>query len=310
MASPVLSEDVETVDVAHSRARRHPWQWVASVVAVLFGAWVVMTGITSPELDWAIIAKYLTFRSILVGLWTTIWLTVVAMLLGIIGGVALAVARTSKNIPIRAIAEAYVWFFRGTPLLVQLIFWYNIALFLPTMSIGVPFGPALWQAPTNNIITPIIAAVLGLSLNEAAYMCEVVRGGVLSVGKGQTEAAQALGLSSWNAFTRIILPQAMRAIVPPTGNQVIGMLKGTSLVSVIAVSELLYSAQTIYNTNAEVIPLLMVVSIWYLIVTSVLYVFQAAIERHYGRGAARTDSRKRKMWKTSPVTLSVPEEAR
>ena len=285
-ADGIADAPVTAVDVADAKHRRHPLQWVAGLVTVAIVAGLAYMLATNTSLQWGEVVKYFTVSSILRGLWTTVWLTVVAMALGIAGGVLLAAARLSRNPLVKSAANAYVWFFRGTPLLVQLTFWYNAAIFLPIVKIPLPGGHALIDQSTNTLITPLIAAVLGLALNEAAYMCEVVRGGLISVSPGQSEAAQSLGLSRGTIFRRIVLPQAMRAIVPPTGNQVIGMLKGTSLVSVIAVSDLLYSSQAIYAVNGRVIPLLVVASLWYLVCTSVLYVIQARLEKRFGRGAA------------------------
>ena len=178
----------------------------------------------------------------------------------------------------------FVWFFRGTPLLVQLILWYNLSFLFPQITLSIPFGPTLAAWNSNDLITPITAAIIGLALNEAAYMAEIIRGGLLSVDRGQMETAEAFGMRPMRALWRIVIPQAMRSIVPPTGNQFISMIKATSLVSVIAMADLLYSAQSIYNRNFEVIPLLMVAVLWYLLITSILSVIQSRIERYYARG--------------------------
>jgi polar amino acid transport system permease protein len=184
----------------------------------------------------------------------------------------------------------YIWFFRGTPVLVQLLFWYNIAALYPKIALGIPFGPAFVHADANTLITPFTAAILGLGLNEGAYMAEIVRAGIISVDAGQSDAAQSLGMTRLQTMRRIVLPQAMRVIIPPTGNETISMLKTSSLASVIVVTELLYAAQLIYSVNFKTIPLLIVASIWYIVCTSVLYVGQYYLERHYGRGAARERS--------------------
>jgi polar amino acid transport system permease protein len=193
----------------------------------------------------------------------------------------------SDNPVLRGVCGAYVWFFRGVPVLVQLVFWYNLSALLPRISFGIPFGPEFASGQTNTLITPLLAAILGLGLNEAAYMAEIVRGGLLGVDPGQREASAALGISHARTLRRVVLPQAMRFIVPPTGSQVINMLKATSLVSVIALADLLYTVQSIYNRTFETIPLLIVACLWYLVMTSVLYVGQSFIERHYARGATR-----------------------
>jgi len=178
----------------------------------------------------------------------------------------------------------YIWLFRGTPVLVQLLFWQFISALYPTLSFGIPFGPEFVHGDANHLITPFTAAILGLGLNEGAYMAEIVRAGIISVDEGQTDAAQALGMSRLQTMRRIVLPQAMRVIIPPTGNETISMLKTSSLVSVIAYPELLYSAQLIYAVNYLQIPLLLTASIWYLAVTSVLSVGQYYVERHFRRG--------------------------
>jgi polar amino acid transport system permease protein len=195
--------------------------------------------------------------------------------------------RLSANSMVTGAAWLYIWFFRGTPVLVQLLLWFNFAALYPRIKLGIPFGPAFISGDVNNLILPFTAAMLGLGLNEAAYMSEIVRAGILSVDHGQTEAAQALGMSQIGTMQRIILPQAMRIIIPPTGNEIIAMLKTTSLASVIALSELLYSAQLIYGRTFQTIPLLIVASVWYLVLTSVLSAGQYYLERYFARGAAR-----------------------
>ena len=199
----------------------------------------------------------------------------------------MAIMRLSPNPLVSGASWLYIWFFRGTPVLVQLIFWYNIAALYPKLNLGIPFGPAFVHGNANTLIKPFTAAILGLGLNEGAYMAEIVRAGIISVDDGQTLAAQSLGLTRLQTMRRIVLPQAMRVIIPPTGNETISMLKTTSLVSVIAVADLLYAGQEIYSLNFETIQLLIVVSAWYLVCTSVLYVGQYYLERHYARGAAR-----------------------
>jgi polar amino acid transport system permease protein len=217
----------------------------------------------------------------------TLELTAIAMVVGIVLGVGLAVMRLSPNPLVSGASGLYVWFFRGTPVLVQLLFWNFISALYPTISVGIPFGPDLVHGDANTLVTPFIAAILGLGLNQAAYQAEIVRGGVLAVEEGQTEAAKALGMTRLLTMRRIVLPQAMRVIIPPTGNEVISMLKTSSLVSVIAYPELLYSAQLIYAVNFRQIPLLLVVCIWYLFVTTLLSIGQYYLERRFGRGTAR-----------------------
>jgi polar amino acid transport system permease protein len=198
--------------------------------------------------------------------------------------VAIATLRLSVNPLLSGFSSGYIWFFRGTPVLVQLIFWYNLAALYPEINIGIPHVFILYQGSTNDLITPYTAAILGLGLNEAAYMAEIIRAGMASVDHGQQEAARALGMNKGQWLRRIILPQAIPFIIPPTGNQVIGMLKTTSLVSVISLSDLLYSAQSIYSRTFENIPLLIVACIWYLVATTLLSWLQARIENHFRKG--------------------------
>lgn len=287
-AAPLSDASGGAIDV--SKARR-PFPWgnvVAWVVVLVLAAQTAVTVGTNRNFEWPVVAEWFGEASILRGLKVTLGLTAVAMVIGTAIGVVLAVARMSKNRLLSGLAALYVWFFRGTPLLVQLIFWYNMSTLFPKLSIGIPFGPTLWAWKTNDVITPLTAAIAGLALNEAAYMAEVVRGGLLSVDPGQWLTARAFGMSRFRALRRIILPQAMRSIIPPTGNQLISMIKATSLVSVIAMADLLYSAQAIYNRTFQVIPLLLVAVVWYLLITSILNVFQSAIERHYAKGDAET----------------------
>lgn len=266
---------------------RHPWRWVAMVALLVLIAMFVSMLLTNPLFQWGTVAQYFTSSTILRGVQQTIVLTIVAMLVGIILGTLLAIMRLSPNPILSTVSWFYIWFFRGTPVLVQLIFWFNLAALIPQISIGIPFGPTFASADTNTVITPFIAAVLGLGLNEAAYMAEISRAGIQSVDEGQAEAATALGMSRGLTLRRIVLPQAMRVIIPPTGNETIGMLKTTSLVSIVTLPELLYSAQMIYTRTYETIPLLIVASLWYLILTSILTVGQYYIERHFGRGSSK-----------------------
>jgi polar amino acid transport system permease protein len=266
---------------------RHPGRWVAAVVVLVLFAMLVNTLVTNPRFDWSVVRSYFLSRRVLDGLEITILLTVVCMAIGIVLGVILAVMRLSDNPLLSGSSWLYIWFFRGTPVLVQLLVWFNLAFLYQKISFGIPFGPAWLTANANSFITPLTAAILGLGLNEGAYMAEIVRAGILSVEHGQTEAAQALGMSRGLTLRRIILPQAMRVIIPPTGNETISMLKTSSLASVITVTELLYAVQLIYSVNFKTIPLLIVASIWYLILTSLLTVGQFYVERHYARGSAR-----------------------
>lgn len=255
---------------------------------MLLAAVVVRSVATNERFEWDVVGDFLFDDRILDGVALTLQLTFAAMAAGIALGVALAVMRLSPNPLVAGASGVYIWLFRGTPVLVQLLFWYFIAALYPEISLGVPFGgPELVSVATDPLITPFVAALLGLGLNEGAYMAEIVRAGILSVDEGQTQAAQSLGMTRLQTMRRIVLPQAMRVIIPPTGNETISMLKTTSLVSVIATSELLYSAQLIYAENYRTIQLLIVASIWYLALTTVLSIGQYYLERRFGRGAAR-----------------------
>lgn len=273
---------------------RHPGRWVAVAVLLLLAAMAVHSLITNERWRWDTFSEYVFTRVIFEGLWKTVWITVASMVIGIVLGIVLAVMRMSPNPVVKTVAWLYIWFFRGTPVLVQVVFWAYLAQLYRYVSLGIPFGPGFVFFDVNELIPVIMAAVLGLGLNEAAYMAEIVRSGILSVGKGQTEAAEALGMRQTMLMRRIVLPQAMRIIVPPTGNEVISMLKTTSILVVIAVTELFTTAQQIYNHNYQQIPLLMVASMWYLVVTTILSVGQFYLERHFGRGVAGTRQQRAK----------------
>ncbi|MFF9348939.1 amino acid ABC transporter permease [Streptomyces sp. NPDC014734] len=275
-------------DLALRLSRRpRPGRWLAVLAAALFAVWIAYTVIVNPHLHWDIVAQYQFDGVILRGLWVTVQLTLVSMALGVVIGVVVAVMQLSDSPVLRFTAGAYTWFFRGTPLLVQLIFWFNLALLFPVISIGVPFdGPKLISWQSNQVITGFVAALLGLSINEGAYMAEIVRAGIGSVDPGQREAGASLGMSNRQILFRVVLPQAMRVIVPPFGNQFISMLKTTSLVSVIAGSDLMTVSQHLYLANFEVVALLLVASLWYLVLTTIASIGQHAVERRYSPGAA------------------------
>ena len=266
---------------------RHPGRWLAALIVAVGLGGLGYSMATTKAWRWDLVAQYFTSQRVLDGLWQTLLLTVIAMAIGITLGTVVAVLRLSPNPLLSAASWFYIWFFRGTPVLVQILFWNFIAALYPTVVIGIPGGPAFWHIDSNTLIPTFVATILGLGLNEAAYMAEIVRAGILSVDEGQHEAAQALGMSRLQTMRRIVLPQAMRVIIPPTGNETISMLKTTSLVSVIGYAELLYSVQLIYSQNFKQIPLLMVAVIWYLIFTSVLTAVQYYIERYFARGSTR-----------------------
>lgn len=233
------------------------------------------------KIDWSAVGKFLTWPTILAGLGNTIVMALAAMALGLVLGVLAAIARASPNPVLRSVALGYAWLFRGTPLILQLLLWFNIALVFPTIGI-----PGLWSARAVTLMTPFTAALIGLALNEGAYVSEIVRAGMLSVDRGQTEAAQSMGMPYLRTLRRIVLPQAMRVIVPPLGNQFIAMVKMTSLASVIQYAELLHSAESLYYANAKVIELLIVAAIWYLVAVTALSMGQAVLERRFARGTA------------------------
>lgn len=267
--------------------RRHTGRWLTAGLALLLFAMVVNSVVRNDAFQWGVVGRYFTTTAVLDGLLLSLWLTALVMVLGFLLGTVLAVMRLSANPVLRTLSWGYVWIFRSTPLLVQLLFWFNIGALYPTLGLGIPFGPQFLTVKTVNLLGPTLTAVIGLTLHESAYAAEVVRGGILSVDGGQTEAAQALGLSRCRTLRRIVVPQAMRSIVPTAGNMLIGTLKGTSIVSVLAVHDLLYSVQLIYNQTYQIIPLLMVATLWYIAVTTVLSVGQFYVERYYARGNSR-----------------------
>jgi polar amino acid transport system permease protein len=305
-------EDIKAIPV------RRPGRWLAAAITVFLAAVIVYSVATNPRFGWGTVDDYLFSSRVLDGLVVTIELTVISMVIGIALGVVLAVMRLSPNPLVSGASWIYVWFFRGTPVLVQLLFWSFISALYPRISLGIPFGgPELLSGDANAIITPFVAAILGLGLNEAAYMAEIVRAGILSVEEGQTEAAQALGMRRLLIMRRIVLPQAMRVIIPPTGNETISMLKTSSLVSVIAYKELLYSVQLIYAVSFQQIPLLIVASIWYLVITTILSIGQYYVERHFGRGTTRElpptplqRLRRNLAIRHAPVSIPASEERR
>jgi polar amino acid transport system permease protein len=272
---------------------RRPGRWIAAAIVLVIAASVVRSIVTNKNFEWHLVGQYLTDSRILHGAVVTIELTVISMAIGIILGVLLAVMRLSPNPVVKTGSWFYIYLFRGTPVLVQLLFWGFVAALFPKINIGIPFGgPNLIHANANTLITPFVAAILGLGLNEGAYMAEIVRAGIISVDEGQTEAASSLGMTRLPIMRHIVLPQAMRVIIPPTGNETISMLKLTSLVIVLGgVYDLTFEASQIYAVTFKPIPALIAISIWYLALTSVLYVVQYFIERRYGRGFSRAEQR-------------------
>ncbi|MEW1587696.1 amino acid ABC transporter permease [Micromonospora vinacea] len=277
--------DTQTVRVVPVR---HYGRWLTALLVVGLAALFLRALLDSPNLEPATIGEYLFKDYVLDGVVTTLWLTLLAMVLGTVGGVLLAVMRLSPNPVLRGVSWAFIWVFRGTPLLVQIIFFGFLGALFPRLTLSLPVtGTVLFDQPTSVVITGTVAAVLALSLNEMAYAAEVIRSGILAVDDGQTEAAAALGMSPTLTLRRVVLPQAMRVIIPPMGNETITMLKSTALVSIIAGRDLMTAVQTVYQGNYKVIPLLVVAAIWYLALVSLLSAGQWAIERRFGRGFTR-----------------------
>jgi polar amino acid transport system permease protein len=275
---PGPPDEIEAVPV------RHIGRWIAAAIVLIIAAALIRSAVTNDRFEWNVVGDYLFDTRILNGLVKTLELTVLGMVIGIVLGVILALMRLSGNPLLSSASWIYIWFFRGTPLLVQILIFFNIAALYPTIDLGIPFGPSFIHIDGTTLVTPFFAGMLALGLNEGAYMSEIVRAGIISVDEGQFDAAKAVGMTQGQTMRRVVLPQAMRVIIPPTGNETISMLKNSSLVYVIAVSELLYSATLIYSVNYKTIPLLIVVSIWYLAATTVLSIGQYYLERHYGRG--------------------------
>lgn len=292
MATAVMSKELRGgADSLQVVPRRHPGRWVSAIVLLLFAAQLVDSLLGNPRMKWDVVARYFFSDVVISGLLNTLRLTVVIMMGGCALGVVLAIMRQSGNVVMSGFAQIYIWMFRSVPPLVQLLVWYNLAALYPVISLGVPFGPTFFQGNANDYITPFVAAILGLALNEAAYMGEIIRAGINSVDEGQVEAAQSLGFTRMRTMRRVVLPQALRMIIPPTGNETISVLKATSLVSIISMTELLYSVQLVYSKTFENIPMLVVACLWYLIVTSILTVGQYFLERYVGRDNVQTGVR-------------------
>jgi polar amino acid transport system permease protein len=276
----IVPAEFATAHLRHVR-RRYYGRWLAATLILVAFAFLIQA-FASGQIAWKVVGQFFTAKAILIGLENTIIMTICAMALGIVLGVLFAIMYMSPNPVLKSVARFYVWFFRGTPLLLQLLLWFNLALIFPTLGI-----PGVFEARTVDLITPFVATLLGLGINQGAYTAEVVRGGILSVDVGQTEAAKAIGMTGLTALRRIVLPQAMRVIIPPVGNEVISMVKLTSVASVIQYSEILRNAQTIYYANARVMELLIVAAIWYLAVVTVLSIGQHFLEQHFSKGHRR-----------------------
>lgn len=269
--------DISSYSIA---PQRHWGRWIAVAVILLLLA-ALARAFAVGMIEWQFVGTFLTAPVILTGLLNTIVMTFAAMGVGIVLGVITAIMRMSPNPVLRGVAMGYVWLFRGTPVILQLLLWFNLALIFPRLGLS-----GVWTVRTVDVMTPVVAALLGLGINQGAYTSEVVRAGLLAVDTGQYEAAKAIGMTRLLALRRIVLPQAMRVIIPPLGNEFIGMVKLTSLASVIQFTEILHSAQNIYYANSRVIELLIVAAIWYLAIVSLLTPLQMLLERRFARGTA------------------------
>ncbi|MCU1573473.1 MAG: amino acid transporter permease [Micrococcaceae bacterium] len=286
---PAAADAVPRYSQYHLVGSRHPWRWAGTALVALLVIGVAWSLITNPRWEWAVVGQWFTAQSVLHGLGETLRLTAISGILGFVLGFLLALMRLSGSPLLVAVSWTFSWIFRSTPLLVQMLLWYNLGYLYEKVSVGIPFTDVrFFEVPTTTLISQFAAAVLGLTLNQAAYSAEIIRGGILSVDQGQLEAAAALGIPAWRRSTGIVLPQAMRAILPTAFNEIIGLVKGTSIVYVLAYSELFYTVQVIYNRTQQVLPLLLVATLWYVVITSVLSVFQYYIERYYAKGAVRT----------------------
>ncbi|MEU3953231.1 amino acid ABC transporter permease [Streptomyces achromogenes] len=273
---PAGAEAIKAIPV------RHYGRYVTAVIAIAV-LFAIVYAFAQGKINWHAVPDYFFDDRIMTGVGKTLLLTVLSMLIGIVGGIVLAVMRLSKNPVTSAIAWFYIWFFRGTPVLVQLFLWFNLGLVFEYINL-MPIYKDYW----SSFMTPLLTALLGLGLNEAAYMAEICRAGLLAVDEGQTEAAHALGMSHGKTLRRVVIPQAMRVIVPPTGNEVINMLKTTSLVAAVQFSELFRYAQDIGQNSGAPVEMYFLAAAWYLIMTSVLSVGQYYLERYYARGSSRT----------------------
>ncbi|MER5631758.1 amino acid ABC transporter permease [Streptomyces nitrosporeus] len=283
--APPAPDDPASLTVVPAR---HPARWAAAVAVIVLVAQFAHGLATNPVWEWGVFRDYVLSETIVQAVWVTLQLTAYATVLGFVLGTVLAFMRLSRSPVLQTVAWTYVWIFRSIPMIVQLVFWFNLSALYEELGIGIPFGPVFWSVDSSSLIGTIGAAVIGLTLHQAAYAAETVRGGVISVDHGQQEAAAALGIPRLRQIRRIVLPQAMRAILPTAGNEIIGLLKGTSVVYVMAIGELFYQVQVVYGRNGRVIPLLLVATAWYVVLTSLLSAAQYYVERHFARGTDRT----------------------
>lgn len=253
-------------------------RWASGIVVLAVFALAARVFAGNPQMRWDVVWRFLFDPAVLRGVITTLELTVLSQGLAIAIGVIVAFLQRSRNPVWVAVAGFYVWFFRAVPLLVQLLFWYNVAILVPSVGLHAPLADVGFEVSTNAVISGFSAAILGLGLHEAAYMAEIIRAGILSVPTGQLDAALSIGLERGRAMRRIVLPQALRVIIPPTGNQFVGVLKASALVAAIGGGDLLTRVQLIYGENFQIIPLLAVATIWYLVLVSVFSALQHALE--------------------------------
>lgn len=283
---PTDNEDVSIANPIEAKPVKRTGEIVAAVIVAILAAMMIQGLVTNPRFEWNVVFKYLFNERVLEGVKYTLILTVLAMVVAIVLSIILAIMRKSTNPVLRAVSWFFIWFFRGTPVYTQLVFWGLFAVLIPKISLGIPFTSIeFWSIDSQNVITAFNAAWIGLALNEAAYLSEIVRAGLEAVDPGQAEAAKALGMNRSLIMRRVILPQAMRIIIPPTGNETIGMLKTTSLVLAVPFTlDLQFATNAIANRIYKPIPLLIVASLWYLFITSILMIIQSQLEKHFGKG--------------------------
>jgi polar amino acid transport system permease protein len=279
-SSPAHSEELDISRLRHVTSVHYGRMVTVALIFIL--AILLVHAFVEGNIAWPVTGQYLFWPTVLMGLFNTAWMSVLCMVIGVVIGLGCAVARDSVNPVLRGASILYTWFFRGAPLILQLLIWYNLALVFPKVGI-----PGIFEMKTVVLMTPVLAAVLGFSLNEGAYVSEIIRAGLLSVDHGQSEAATAIGMTKPMALRRIVLPQAMRTVIPPLANEFISLVKMTSLASIIGFSDVLHSVQDIYFTNTRVMELLMVATVWYLVVVTVLTAGQRMLENRFGRGFAR-----------------------
>lgn len=306
MTSPAAEVDSDRLARLPRRNRIHWGPWALTAVIVIGIAFVAWAIASSPALSWPVFGEFLFNRAIVKGLWTTLLLTVISQVIATVLGFVLALMQRSTNRGFRWLAGGYIWVFRGIPLLVQLLFWFNLALVFPRITIGIPGTGIEWSESTNVLISGFTASILGLALNEAAYMAEIVRGSIIAVPVGQLEAALSLGLKRGSALRRVVMPQALRSMIPPTGNQFIGLLKASSLVAVIGGGDLLTQAQHIYSQNYQVIPVLLVACFWYLVLATLCTIGQLFLERSIDPSRAKPTAKDvaRSIWRIRGIGQS------